>query len=383
MKIGLVSPYDFAVPSGVNKHVCQLADNYARLGHDVRIIAPASCRNGLDRDDLIVIGERPIGLPAGGSVAHVTLSLTLGPRVDRVLASEGFDVIHLHEPFVPLLPFQFLRRSQATNIATFHAAKDEGRRWYAYFRPAIAIWWKRIHGKIAVSPTAQRLISRYFPDRYEIIPNGVNYAQFAAPVAPFAEYKDGKLNILFLGRLEKRKGLPYLLEGYAQVKAKMPDTRLIIVGPDGGMRPGCEAFVRRTGLKDVVFAGYASDEDLPRYYQTADVFCAPNTGNESFGLILVEAMAAGTPVIASQIEGFAYVVSHDVEGLLVPPRDSSALAEALLQLLNDPDRRQEMGRNGQAKAQNFDWARISQQVLSFYERVRQERGATPAGGGAP
>jgi phosphatidylinositol alpha-mannosyltransferase len=295
--------------------------------------------------------------------------------VERVLASEGFDIVHLHEPFVPLLPFQFLRRSKVTTVATFHAAKDEGRRWYDYFRPAISIWWNNIQGKIAVSPAALRLVSRYFPDDYEIIPNGVNYDRFAAPVPPFAEYKDGKLNILFLGRLEKRKGLPYLLQAYAQVKARMPDTRLLIVGPDGGMRQGCEGFVRREELKDVVFTGYVSEEDLPRYYKTADVFCAPNTGNESFGIILLEAMAAGTPVVASDIEGFAYVVGHQAEGLLVPRCDTGALADALFQLLSEPDRRQEMGHNGQNKAQSFDWSRISQQVLSFYKRAGAGRSA--------
>ncbi len=375
MKIALVSPYDFAVPSGVNNHICHLADHYVRLGHDVRIIAPASRKDGLGRDNLIVIGERPIGLPAGGSVARITLSLTLGPKVERVLASEGFDIVHLHEPFVPLLPFQFLRRSKVTTVATFHAAKDEGRRWYAYFRPAIGIWWHKIRGKIAVSPAALRLISQYFPDDYEIIPNGVNYDRFAAPVPPFAQYKDGKLNILFLGRLEKRKGLPYLLQAYAQVKARMPDIRLLIVGPDGGMRQACEGFVRRERLKDVIFTGYASDEDLPRYYKTADVFCAPNTGNESFGIILLEAMAAAAPVIASDIEGFAYVVGHQAEGLLVPRRDTGALADALLELLNDPDRRQEMSRKGQSKAQGFDWPHISQQVLSSYQRAAEGKGA--------
>jgi phosphatidylinositol alpha-mannosyltransferase len=375
MKIALVSPYDFAVPSGVNNHICHLADHYVRLGHDVRIIAPASHREGLSRNGLIVIGERPIGLPAGGSVARITLSLTLGPKVERVLASEAFDIVHLHEPFVPLLPFQFLRRSRVTTVATFHAAKDEGRRWYDYFRPAISIWWDKIRGKIAVSPAALRLINRYFPDDYEIIPNGVNYDRFATPAPPFPQYKDGKLNILFLGRLEKRKGLPYLLQAYARVKASMPDTRLLIVGPDGGMRQACEGFVRRERVKDVVFTGYVSDEDLPRYYKTADVFCAPNTGNESFGIILLEAMAAAAPVIASDIEGFAYVVGHQAEGLLVPRRDTEALADALRQLLSDPDRRQEMSRKGQIKAQGFDWPRISQQVLSFYQRVAEERGA--------
>jgi phosphatidylinositol alpha-mannosyltransferase len=370
MKIGLVSPYDFSVPGGVNTHICHLADNYRCLGHNVRILAPASRREAADRDDLIVIGQRTIGLPAGGSVAHITLSLMLGPLVDRVLAREAFDIIHLHEPFVPLLPFQVLRRSKGLNVATFHAAKDQGRQWYAYFRPAIAHWWPRIQGKIAVSPAASGLIERYFEDHYEIIPNGVDYQWFATPAPPFPQFKDGKLNVLFLGRLEKRKGLPYLLRAYAQVRARLPESRLIIVGPDGGMLAGAEAFVRRQGLTDdVVFTGYVPEEDKRRYYRTADVFCAPNTGNESFGLILLEAMAAGTPVVASNIEGFAYVVGHEQDGLLVPPRDASALADALVQLLGDADRRREMGRCGQEKACQFSWDRVSQQVLDFYRRV--------------
>ncbi len=370
MKIGLVSPYDFSVPGGVNNHICHLADNYRCLGHNVRILAPASRREAVERDDLIVMGQRTIGLPAGGSVAHITLSLMLGPLVDRVLAREAFDIIHLHEPFAPLLPLQVLRRSKGLNVATFHAAKDQGRQWYAYFRPAISHWWPRIQGKIAVSPAALSLIERYFEDHYEIIPNGVDYQRFATPVPPFPQFKDGKLNVLFLGRLEKRKGLPYLLQAYAQVKARLPESRLIIVGPDGGMLAGAEAFVRREGLTDdVVFTGYVPEEDKPRYYRTADVFCAPNTGNESFGLILLEAMAAGTPVVASSIEGFAYVVAHEQEGLLVPPRNATALADALVQLLGDADRRREMGRRGQEKACQFSWDRVSRQVLDLYRRI--------------
>lgn len=373
MKIGLVSPYDFSIPGGVNNHICHLADHYCRLGHNVRILAPASRREAVQRDDLIVIGQRTIGLPAGGSVAHITLSVMLGRTVDRVLASEAFDIVHLHEPFVPLLPFQVLRRSKGLNVATFHAAKDQGRQWYAYFQPAISRWWPHIQGKIAVSPAALRLIERYFEDHYEIIPNGVDYQRFATPAPPFPQFKDGKLNVLFLGRLEKRKGLPYLLQAYAQVKGRLPDSRLIIVGPDGGMRAGAEAFVRREGLTDVVFTGYVCEEDKTRYYRTADVFCAPNTGNESFGIILLEAMATGAPVIASNIEGFAYVVAHEQEGLLVPPRNATALADALVELLADADRRREMGRRGQEKASQFAWDRVSQQVLDFYRRVAAPR----------
>jgi phosphatidylinositol alpha-mannosyltransferase len=212
-------------------HICHLADHFC-LGHDARILAPATLREEGERNDLIVIGRRTIGLPAGGSVAHITRSVMLGPMVDRVLAREAFAISHIHEPFVPLLPFQVLRRSKGLNVATFHAAKDQGRQWYAYFQPAIRRYWPRIRGKIAVSPAARSLLERYFEDHYEIIPNGVDYQRFSTPAPPFPQFKDGKLNVLFLGRLEKRKGLPYLLQAYVQVKARLPESRLIIVGPD-------------------------------------------------------------------------------------------------------------------------------------------------------
>ena len=376
MKIALVSPYDWAVPGGVNNHVRPLAAQFIRAGHSVRVIAPSSRRWSHNSDYLTVIGEHVIGLPASGSVANVCISFNLGPRVKRLLEHEGFDIVHLHEPFMPLLPFQFLRYSGATNIATFHAAREGGSRLYAYARYLIKPWWPRIHGHIAHSRSSLRLIGKYFAGRYRIIPSGVDYAFFAAEVPPIPKYIDHKRNILFLGRLEKRKGLPYLLEAYALLKKEMPDTRLIVVGGDGGLRPACERYIRQKGLTDVVFTGYVPDGELPRYYKTADVYCAPNTGAESLGIVLLEAMAAGTPIVASEIDGFADVLTDGREGLLVPPRDGEALAAALHRLLSDAALREEMGKQGGKTAQPYGWERISARVLDYYEAVAN--GAAPA-----
>jgi phosphatidylinositol alpha-mannosyltransferase len=379
MKIALVSPYDWAVPGGVNSHVRPLARNFLRAGHEVRVFAPSSKRWSHQDDYLTVIGEHVIGLPASGSVANVCLSFNLAARTRAVLARESFDIVHIHEPFMPLLPFQFLRFSRSTTVATFHAAREGGNRLYAYSRFLIQPWWHRLDGRIAHTRAALKLIGKYFPDRYRIIPSGVDYPFFAAEVPPIPRYIDHKRNILFLGRLEKRKGLPYLLEAYALLKPEMPDTRLIVVGGDGGLRAACETYVRQKKLEDVVFAGYVPDEELPRYYKTADVYCAPNTGAESLGIVLLEAMAAGAPIVASDIEGFSDVLTDGQEGLLVPPRNGAALAAALKEMLTDGARREEMGKAGAETARHYSWERQSSRVLSYYEELAN--GAGRANGG--
>ena len=379
MKIGLISPYDFAVPGGVNSHIQHLAENFKRLGQDVRIVAPCSRPRSADLGENVICIGRPIGVPAGGSVARVALSLRLAPQVRRVLAAEKFDVVHMHEPFAAFLPVQFLRFSEAVNVATFHAAREGGgSRWYAYGRRVLRRWFRNLDGKIAVSLPAMRMVSRYFPGYYNIIPNGVDVAHFSAPLEPLPQYCDDKLNILFVGRLERRKGVANLLRAYTRVKEEMPETRLLIVGPETRLKRGYERTVKEAGLKDVVFAGYASYEELPRYHRTAHVFCAPATGHESQGIVLLEGMAAGKPIVACNIEGYAGVLTHGVEGLLVLPNDNEGLADALLQLLHDPDLRQAMGERGRQRAPEFGWERISQRVLSYYERLQYEKQSSPS-----
>jgi phosphatidylinositol alpha-mannosyltransferase len=191
-------------------------------------------------------------------------------------------------------------------------------------------------------------------------------------VSPIEKFCDGKLNILFVGRMEKRKGLNYLLEAYKEVKQKIPNSRLIVVGPGTRLRKKYEKQVKRHALQDVVFVGYTSYDDLPRYYKTADIFCSPATGRESFGIVLLEAMAVGTPVVASNIEGYANVLTQGVDGLLVPPKDTRMLAQALLSLLLDEPLRQQMGAKGILKAKEYSWEHIAQRVLNYYQRILSE-----------
>ncbi len=374
MKIGLVSPYDLAVPGGVNSHIHHLAENFKLLGHEARTIAPSSDVSNLKRDT-IVIG-RPSSIPAGGSIARMSMSPRLARPVRTVLAEENFDVVHVHEPLVSFMPIQFLRFSNAVNVGTFHAARESGAHLYTYTRRLLMKAFRRLDGKIAVSQAAASLIEPHFHGYYNIIPNGVDTKRFSADHEPIPELNDGMLNILFVGRPEKRKGLRYLLRAFAKVKATHPNTRLVIVGGyDARQKRAYQRWVRDSSLRDVEFIGFAPDEELPRYHRSSHVFCAPNTGNESQGIILLEAMAAGLPVVASNLGGFAEVITHGVDGLLVRPKDSEALAEALIELVSRPELRAELGSKGQGSSEHYSWERVSQRVLSYYERLAYEKNA--------
>jgi len=373
VKIALVSPYDFAYPGGVYIHISYLAHHFTRMGHEVKVIAPASKAISGFGDRFIPIGS-PRPIPSSGSITRITISPWLASGIKPVLERENFDIIHLHEPLMPMLCTTVLRLSKTANVGTFHAC--HGQPGYDFAKPfgrwILKKWFRKLDGKIAVSKPAREFVRGYFPGYYNIIPNGVDVDHFSPDVSPIGEFSDGKLNILFVGRLEKRKGVKYLLEAFRQVKQEIPDSRLIIVGPGTRLRRRYEKHVMKNGLKDVVFTGLVPYEELPRYYKAADVFCAPATGRESFGIILLEAMAVGKPIVASNIEGYANVVSHGVDGLLVPPADKESLAQALISLLADGSLRQKMGAKGRAKALEHSWEQIAKKVLNYYVRVLGE-----------
>jgi len=367
MRIALVSPYDFAYPGGVVNHISCLEQQFTRMGHEVRIIAPASKAMHTLGDRFIRIGT-PRPIPVSGSIARVTVSIRLESQINEVLDREKFDICHLHEPLMPTLCTTALRLKRTPIVGTFHASG--ARPWYTWCPPLgkwyLDRWFRKLDGRIAVSNPALEYVRSYFPADYTIIPNGVDTEHFNDDVSPIDIFNDGKFNILFVGRLEKRKGFDYLLKAYKQVKREIPDCRLIAVGPGVRLRHKYERQVNRNGLEDVVFAGYATYSDLPRYYKTADIVCFPATGQESFGIVLLEAMAVGKPIIASDIDGYANVLTHGAEGLSVPPKNVKKLAEALITLMTDDSLRQQMGTRGRPKALEYDCARISRRVLDFY-----------------
>ncbi len=380
LKIALVSPYDFAYPGGVTAHVAHLAEQFRARGHEVHIVAPSShdeAEPDVSDDAYVHRIGRVVSVPANGSVARITLSLRSYLQAKRLLREQQFDVIHLHEPMMPALPLTVLRHSKTTNIGTFHAARNSPLAYF-YAKPIIQPLFRKLHGHIAVSDAARDFVGEYFPADYRIIPNGIDYGRFSTPLPPLERFKDGRLNVLFVGRLEKRKGLRFLLRAWPSVLEQVPNARLIVVG-EGRPLEGYRRFAARQGwtTDDVYFAGYAMADDLPRYYQTADVFCAPSTGGESFGIVLLEAMAAGTAVVASSIPGYRDVVTDGQDGLLVENKSSEALSLALVRLLRSPDLRHRLSATGRDKAKGYDWHRVGAQVLAYYEEVLERRALEP------
>jgi phosphatidylinositol alpha-mannosyltransferase len=380
MKLALVSPYDFAYPGGVTEHVANLAEQFAARGHEVHIVAPSSddeAEPTASVDAPIHRIGRVVSIPANGSVARITLSLRSYLQAKRLLQEEQFDLIHLHEPMMPALTLTVLRHSNTTNIGTFHAFRNTPLTYF-YGKPILRPFFSKLHGRIAVSSAARDFVGEYFPSDYRVIPNGIDYLRFNARYPQLERFSDNRPTVLFVGRLEKRKGLKFLLRAWPQVLERQPDARLVVVGR-GRPLEGYRRFAARQGwtADDVVFAGYVPSEDLPRYYQSCDVFCAPNTGQESFGIVLLEAMAAGAPIVASDIPGYRDVVTHGEQGLLVEPQNQGALADALCRLLGNPELRASMRRTGQEKAQAYDWPRVATQVLDYYTEVLERREADP------
>ncbi|MDD5402003.1 MAG: glycosyltransferase family 4 protein [Dehalococcoidales bacterium] len=372
MKIALVSPYDFAHPGGVVNHILALDKQFCQMGHDVRVIAPASEANVSSQIDgrFIQIG-RPRSVPVSGSIARISLSLRLSKDIKAALSREKFDVIHLHEPFIPMLCTATLRFSNTITVGTFHAFGG---------RPGYYISWplfyyimrrrnRRLNGHIAVSKPAHEYARKHVPGKYAIIPNGIDLDHFNPQVPPIERFKDGKINILFVGRMERRKGLDYLIKAFEIIRKKNTNVRLIVVGPGKVLRRSYERTVRKRGIEDVVFVGRVTYDELPMYYQTADIYCSPATGRESFGIVLLEAMALGKPIVASCIEGYRHVVSDGQEGILVPPKKARELADALEKLIDNEEMRHEMGRNGMATASRYDWKIIAGRILQFYQET--------------
>jgi phosphatidylinositol alpha-mannosyltransferase len=343
---------------------------FTQKGHTVKVIAPASRAVSILGDRFIPIGK-PRPIPTSGSIARITISVRLAATIKKVLTEEHFDIIHLHEPCMPMLCTAMLRFSETVNVATFHAC--HGRPGYNLGRPISTFFLNRrarkLSARIAVSRPAMEFAAKYIRGSYDIIPNGIDLEHFSPDVSPIEQYCDGKRNILFVGRLEARKGLIYLLRAYRRIKQEIPDSRLIVVGPGTRLRRKYEKWVKKSGLQDIVFVGYASYDDLVRFYQTADIFCSPATGRESFGIVLLEGMAMAKPVVATNIEGYASVVADGIDGLLVPPKNDRALARAIISLLNDKERCREMGRRGRSKAMEYRWEDISQKILSCYAEI--------------
>jgi phosphatidylinositol alpha-mannosyltransferase len=381
VKIGLVTPYVYPLPGGVNEHVRFLYENLRLHGHDVRIITSSHGLQRSSEGDVIRIGKG-FSVPSNGSVGTITVSPRYVSQVRHVLEQERFDLLHFHEPFVPFLSLITLRQSTSVNIATFHA--------YAGFSPAMELGKRmlpgyagRLHGRIAVSAAARHFIDRFFPGDYKVIPNGVDVGTYQRAV-PVARWQDGVPNVLFVGRLEDRKGLPHLLKGFRLVRKSGLEARLLVVG-SGPQEREARRYVLTRGLQNVEFLGRVSDAEKAQLFKTADVFVSPATGRESFGIVLLEAMAAGAPIVCSDIHGYKGVVQRNGQALLVPPRDPKALAAAITEVLTDTRLRARLRGSGLERVQQFSWEHVTEKVEEYYGFVIRRlaaQGQLPPGFGA-
>jgi phosphatidylinositol alpha-mannosyltransferase len=368
LKVALVTPYGYPHPGGVNDHVRNQYEQLRGLGHDAWIITSKYGKERESEGHVIRLGTG-WAFPANGSIGRVTLGWQFKEQAREILDEHDFDILHFHEPLVPFLSPTVLDQSRTVNVATFHAFGGfspsywVGRRWGGQLA-------NKLHGRIAVSSAARHFISRYFPGEYRIIPNGVDLERYAN-AWPIEELRDGTLNILFVGRLEERKGLIHLLKAYHRLRKRHVDARLLVVGAGAKLRE-YKRYVGLRQMRDVEFVGRVNEREKARYFASADIFCAPSTGQESFGIVLLEAMAAGVPIVASDIHGYKNVVQRDVSGLLVEPRNHRQLAAALYRLARDPQMRSGMGAAGRAKAPEYSWPNVTRQVVDFYRELRGE-----------
>ncbi len=376
MRIALVSPYSWTYQGGVNRHVEALAEQFISRGDHVRVLAPWDPPGFVSRrlhrsepeqreapDYLVPLG-RTVGYGANGAVSNLS-SFPEGPvSLRRELRAGDYDVVHVHEPTAPLVGWDATTFRGAPVVGTFHAYSAKGFPNHVATLLGARRRFNQLSARIAVSDAAAWTGKRWFGGEYMIVPNGVDVD--AAPEGP--KPLSDELRLLFVGRAEERKGLPVLLAAFQALVEHVP-SRLTVIGADP------EDVSRLVADPDVLshidVLGKVSDSVLWRHLGDADVLCAPSLAGESFGMVLIEAMAAGTPVIASGIAGYRDVVNDGVDGVLVPPADPQALAEELQLLAHEPERRLAMGEEGRRSAQRYAWPRIADEVKQVYEWVAE------------
>ena len=363
MRIGMVCPYSFDVHGGVQAHVLQLAEVMRERGHEVSVLAPSSPH--VDLPDYVVSGGKAVPIPYNGSVARLRFGPATHRKVKKWIANGDFDVLHLHEPNAPSLSLLALMIAEGPIVATFHTSTTKSFA-LGVFQGILRPWNEKIMGRIAVSDLARRWQIEALGSDAVQIPNGVDVASFAS-AQPLPGYPRPGRTVLFLGRFdEPRKGMAVLLGALPAVVEEYPDIELLVVGR------GDEDELREQAgdlAGHLRFLGQVEDAEKASALRSADVYCAPNTGGESFGIVLVEAMAAGTAVVASNLDAFRRVLEDGEAGCLVPVEDSDALARALISVLSDDDVRARLVTVASDAVRCYDWSVVADDILRVYETV--------------
>ncbi|MBZ9569624.1 glycosyltransferase family 4 protein [Patescibacteria group bacterium] len=371
-KIGLISLHSFLRPGGVKSHILGLRKEFKRRRYRLKIIVPRRAIEENYGKEVILLGTS-FSLPFGGGRSD--FAMNFNPlAIENTLREEKFDILHFHNFSFPS-SFQILERSQALNILTFHS--DIGRSEFLkefpiflYILKKIVQW--KIDGIIGVSPIALNVFKKCSPLK-TVIPNGVDLEKFNPRVPKIKKFSDGKINILFVGRIEERKGLIYLIKAYQILTKKFPNLRLIIIG-DGELKADCQSFVKNHDLKEVYFEGEKTGKNLVSYFTTSDIFCAPSIYGESFGIVLLEGMACKLPVVAFANRGYkALLKGKRNEKFLARPRSYKDLAKKLEILIKNKNLREEIGRWGRKEAKKYSWSKVADQVLDFYQICQKNK----------
>ncbi len=395
MKVALITFHSFIRPGGVKRHVLGLHEEFKRQGIYSKIIVPRRERSENYGKDVILLGTSfPVII--GGTQADFVVNFN-PLAIEKVLKKEKFDVLHFHNFILPS-SWQILENSRALNILTIHA--DIAGVKSLWKVPGLFYLWKKIirwkiDGLIGVAPLSLNGFEN-FKGPKTIIPNGINLEEFDPRVKKIKKFLDperkpphtiasseirgrsasygagGKINLLFVGRIEERKGLIYLLRAYQILERKFKNLRLIIVG-EGPLKGDCEDFVKENDLKEIHFEEEKTDQELVSYYNTADIFISPAIFGESFGIVLLEAMACGKPVVAFANEGYKEFLKGKKGGVLAKNRDENDLTEKISALIENPKLRKKMGERGLNEAKEYAWQKISARILDFYKLCKKEK----------
>ena len=361
MRIALACPYAWDAPGGVQVHIRQLARRLQDGGHDVMVLAPS---RGRPSDAFVVPVGLPVRVPFNGSIAPIAPWPSSARRVESVIARFRPDVVHVHEPLVPSASMFATRNRSEPLVGTFHAYADRAT-MFSLIAPLLRPVWRRLSARIAVSEAAASFVARRFSaDGIRVIPNGVETELFAR--ARPVRLPQGR-KVLFVNRLEPRKGFAIMVEAFRRLATTHPDVLLVVAG-DGPER-GAIRRIPPTIRERVVMLGNVPHDRLPEVHAACDVFCAPATGRESFGIVLVEALSSGLPVVATDIPGYREVVRDGVDGLLVPPGDPGAVARAAQRLLEDSDLSKRLSDAGRQTAHRYSWDTVGGEIEAVYEEV--------------
>ena len=376
LRIGMVCPYGWDVPGGVQMHIRELAEHFIELGHHVSVISPVSDEDSIT-DSWLVNAGRPVPIPFNGSVARVLFGPIAASRVRQWIAQGDFDVLHMHEPGIPSISLLACWAAEGAMVGTFHASTPKLRA-IASAGQLIEPMIEKLSARIAVSEMAQATLKNLYGTEAVVIPNGIDCSRFNIAGAVRLRAEGAPLRIGFLGRFdETRKGLPLLIEALPKILKAIPELELVVAGP-GDAEKAVAKLDPQVG-KHIRFLGRLSEAEKVEFLSSLDLYVAPNTGGESFGIILAEAMASGTPVLASDIQAFVDLLKIGDSGVNFISEDANDLAKKVIELLRNSARLQELSENGLVSAIRFDWGSVATQIMSVYEVAMTGQGKVAIG----